>query len=483
MGTGRAMGVLSAVLLVLAFASTAAAQAGMNDPTPQVEPPAAPTPAPTPSTEPASDEASEVEEKPTQREDTVPDEDEAASSDRIQYRDPLDIDQMPVKLKWDNFVSGFRGITQYSFFDNELRFRLGGRFQVDGTLVNPSDQLERALGDMPNGLDARRFRIFAEGIIHKMYFKIEFDFAADAGFKSFYFEGKDGGLEIWGHLLGKFRYGLFQEPFSLEQNMSAWDTSFVEISMPITAIAPGSNIGAMVYDASKNRRFTWAAGIFSWGRQTSDNASGSLFSLTGRFGYQPLSFNSHKSVFHVGFSVSTRTPTSNSVRFEARPDARFVRPFADTGDVPTTRNNLIGVEAAWRGGSSWAQGEWIRANLDSGTDKKDFGGVAIQVGYFLTGYTRPWDRLFGVWGRVRPEENYHWGNPFKKSSGGIWEVAGRLSTIDLTDGDVHGGSVRDLTFGVNWYPNSTSKFQFNWIFSRVKDLGSANIWVCKHCKT
>ena len=127
--TGRAMGVLSAILLVLAFATTAAAQAGMNDPPTQVEPPAAPTPAPTPTTEPASDDAPEAEEKPTKREDTVPEEDEAASSDRIQYRDPLDIDQEPVKLKWDNFVSGFRGITQYSFFDNKLRFRLGGRFR------------------------------------------------------------------------------------------------------------------------------------------------------------------------------------------------------------------------------------------------------------------------------------------------------------------------------------------------------------------
>ena len=477
---GRAMGVLSAVLLVLAFATTAAAQAGMNDPPTKVEPPAAPAPTPTATTEPAPDDAPEAEEEPTKREDTVPEEDEAASSDRIQYRDPLDIDQVSMKLKWSNFISGIRGITHYSFFDNDLRFRLGARFQVDGTLVAPSDKLEAALGPMSDGLDARRFRIFAEGIFKQMYFRVEFDFAADAGFKSAYLEGRKGGIEIWGKLIGKFRYGLFQEPFSLEENMSAWDTSFIEISMPINTIAPGANLGAMVYDASRNRRFTWAFGLFSWGQEQADNASVSLFSLTGRVGFQPIKYNNKKTKIHVGMSFSSRSPTSNKVRYETRPEARFVRPFADTGDVESNRNTLLGLEAAWRNGSRWAQAEWIRAETETTDRKAHFGGYSLQAGYFLTGYRRPWDSLSGVWGRVLPPQNYRGGNPFKKKNGGLWEVAARYSYVDLDDGNVQGGVVRDVTAGVNWYPNATSKIQFNWIYSNVEDLGHANIWVVRY---
>ncbi len=493
-GPGRAMGVLSAVLLVLAFASTAAAQAGLDDPPPSADPPAAPTPAPTPSPDPPSEgppetvteapttdsTASQTDEGPTKRVDTVPDEGEAASSDRIQYRDPLDIDEVPVKLKWDNFVTGLRGITQYSFFDNQLRFRLGGRFQVDGTLIAPSDQLEEALGPLPDGLDIRRFRIFAEGIVKRMYFRVEFDFGADAGFKSAYLEGKDGGLAIWDHLIGKFRYGFFQEPFSLEQNMSPFDASFVEVSMPINTIAPGNNIGAMVYDASKNRIFTWAFGVFSWGQQTDDNASGSKFSLSGRFGFQPVRYNNHNTTAHVGFSVSTRSPTSDNINYSARPEARFVRPFADTGDIESNKANLLGIEAAWRRGNSWAQGEWIRSDVESTIENVHFDGFYFQAGHFLTGYTRPWDSLFAAWGRVRPEQNYHGGNPFKKAKGGLWEVVARYSTVDLTDGGIQGGQVRDVTAGVNWYPNSTSKIQINWIYSNVEDLGKANIWVIRY---
>jgi len=423
----------------------------------------------------------QVAEDESERADVVPDEDEAASSDRIQFRaDPLDFVEEPFGSKWDRFVSGLTGITRYSFWDGQLRFRLGLRFQVDGTAVSPSDRLEQDLGPMSSDVAARRFRIFAEGILKKMYFRTEFDFGTDAGFKSAYLEGREGGLEIWGHLLGKFRYGLFQEPFSLENNMSSFDTSFIEYSMPLSAIAPGANLGAMVYDASENRTFTWAVGAFSWGQKTADNASTSSLSLTGRFGYQPVRRNDDGEVLHLGLSVSTRSPTSDNVRYQARPEARSVRPFADTGTVGTNNLSMYGLELAWKRGSSWLHAEWIRSDVDTVEGTRGFGGVVLQAGRFLTGLSRPWDNLHGVWGRVRPDSRYTGGNPFKASNGGEWEVAARYSSVDLTDGHVDGGLVRDYTVGVNWYPADTWKLQFNWVHSRVENSGYANIWILRY---
>jgi phosphate-selective porin OprO/OprP len=470
-----------ALMLALALAPGAGAQFVPVTTPADVEPTPAPTPVPTPVAEPEAADASPPPDEPGTRVEAVPEADEDASSDRIRYRDPLDIDYEPVKDKWERFEQSLLGITRYSFFDDKLRFRLGFRFQGDGTLVTPSDQLEADFGEMTNRADFRRLRLFAEGIWGTMYFRAEFDVAADAGVKTAYLEGRNGGLEIWGHLLGKFRFGYFQEPFGLEKNVSSFDTTFAEVSLPIESIGPGNNLGAMVYDASANRRFTWAVGASSWGRETEDNASGSLLSLSGRFGYQPVRYNDGRRMLHLGLSISSRSPTGDTERFEARPEARFVSPFADTGDIPTYTNNLLGLEAAWKGGSSWAQAEWIQSRLDSPeTDDPHFGGIALQAGTFLTGQSRPWDDLFGVWGRVRPEQAYRGGNPFKAANGGVWELAARYSMVDLTDGTVEGGEVRDVTAGVNWYPNSTSKLQFNWVHSRVEDSGHANIWVLRY---
>lgn len=44
-----------------------------------------------------------------------------------------------------------------------------------------------------------------------------------------------------------------------------------------------------------------------------------------------------------------------------------------------------------------------------------------------------------------------------------WEVAARLSHIDLNSQDVKGGRLTDFTFGLNWYLNNYSKMQFNYV--------------------
>jgi len=478
-------GVLSAVFLLLVFAPSAGAQVDPTQPASQAEPTPTPTPVPsplaTPAAVPAADDQPEPERKPEDRVETVPEAGEDASSDRIRYRDPLEIDYEPVNEKWDRFKQSLLGITRYSFFDDKLRFRLGFRFQADGTLVTPSDQLEAGFGEMPDTANFRRLRLFGEGILGTMYFRAEAEVATDTGFKSAYLEGREGGLEIWDVLLGKFRYGYFDEPFSLEQSVSTFDTTFVEVSLPTHAMAPGTNVGAMVYDASKNRRFTWAVGTFSWGRETEDNASTSSLSLTGRLGFRPVRFNDGHTMLHLGASLSLRNPAGDEVRYRARPEARFVPVFADTGDIPATGDTLTGVEGAWKSGSWWAQGEWIQSRLKSTeTGNPRLYGFALQAGTFLTGQSRPWDDLFGVWGRVLPEKNYRGGNPFKTANGGAWELAARYSTVDLTDGTVAGGVVRDLTAGINWYVSATSKFQFNWVHSRVEDSGYANIWILRY---
>ena len=92
-------------------------------------------------------------------------------------------------------------------------------------------------------------------------------------------------------------------------------------------------------------------------------------------------------------------------------------------------------------------------------------GAYAQVGYFLTGEHRPYDRKAGTIDRIKP---FHGFAPWDNDSAagrGAWEVAARWSYLDLNDTNIRGGTVSDLTARLNWYLNPVWKMQFNDIHS------------------
>ena len=48
-----------------------------------------------------------------------------------------------------------------------------------------------------------------------------------------------------------------------------------------------------------------------------------------------------------------------------------------------------------------------------------------------------------------------------------WEVALRLSQIDLNNQDIVGGRLTDLTAGLNWYLTPYQRMKFNYILAHL----------------
>lgn len=480
-----------------------------GNPTP--EPPTEAAPATKPTSTPTPDAAKEVASEPIEtplpadesapsEENPVPDNNEppddqtaAASDDGVAKKDkeinpgdtaftdyaPFDLDQIepePMRSKWGNFVAAVRGLSRYTLFDGKVKFRLGASLKVDGTTGSGTEAYEDAYGPIDTDLDFRLGVVYAVGRIQNFNFSVGFDFGADPGIDSAWIEGAKGGLEVWGKYLGKLRIGFVGEPFSFERQASSYNATFLERSLPVQTIAPGYNAGVLVHDSGRKGRTSWAVGIFSLGSTNEGNASSSLLSLTGRFTYLPVYRDEGQRLFHVGLAGSSRSPSGGDMQYRSRPEARFVDFLADTGSFSAGNTTLLGAEAATVNGPLWAAAEYIHSNVsaDSVGDPSFHGGY-VQVGYFLTGEHRPYKTDSGTFGRVLPKTRYSGGSPFKKVGGGAWEVAGRISYIDLNAGLIQGGKITDISAALSWYTDPTTRIALNFIHTKPGDRGSANI--------
>jgi len=384
--------------------------------------------------------------------------------------------------RWRRLLEATRGLVTWEFLDGRLTMQARIKAQVDGTVVSEGDLVEENFGDLDNGIDVRRFRLYGLGTIDRhLRYTISYELGTDRGLKDAFVEGVDHGLSIWGYEIGKFRLGTFKEPFSLERQSGGYETAFLERSLPVWTFAPGRNIGFMLHDTAREGRISWAAGFFSFGSRNEDNASASTLSITGRITALPIYRDDGRTLLHVGASFSSREPRSNEVHYRARPEARYISYFIDTGVIEASKSRLYGLEGAWVQGPLWVQTEGILASVESKNQGNlGFWGTCLQAGYFLTGEVRPYNQSNGTFGRPEPGSDYEGGRPFKKESGGALEVTARYSYLDLDDNDVRGGRLRDLTVGLNWYLSPTSRVAFNYVHSTIEGGGTAKILLVRY---
>ena len=411
----------------------------------------------------------------------APEEDDGAQASELP-----DYAKGSAKEKWHRFADSVRGLVTWDLFDERVTVRAYARVQVDGTVANGDDALESVFGELGNSFSLRRFTLSADGTIdHHLRYVFGYDFGEDRSLWNAYVEGIDSGLRIFGYNLGDFRVGFFQEPFSLERVTSSYYGGFLERSLPVQTFAPGNNLGYMVHNTALKERLSWAAGFFSFGSNNEQNASNSSLSVTFRVTGLPMWRDEGRNFIHVGMAFSTRTPQSSSTQYRSRPEARSIPYFADTGDIDSSNIQLFGLEAAMVKGPLWLQTELIRSAVSSSEyGNLAFWGAYFQAGFFLTGEVRPYNREEGLFERIVPGVKYQGGIPFKKGHGGAFEVTARLSNIDLEDQGIDGGNVLDLSLGLNWYANDTSRVMLNYIRSRTEHktggAGKANIFLLRY---
>jgi phosphate-selective porin OprO/OprP len=264
-----------------------------------------------------------------------------------------------------------------------------------------------------------------------------------------------------------------REPYSLENSTAGGNLTFLSRSLPTLALAPGRNIGIATASTAFDKRMTWSAGWF-WNTGSFDNFGGAKDALNNSIGTDVVArvtglaryADAGRDLIHLGLSLSHQR-YSDQVRTRAVPETILTTDdLVDTGKVKLDSALQINPEFAMVSGPWSFQAEYFHTALKaSGAGNSRLRGIYAFGSYLLTGESRSYDRDAGVFDGVRPKRKFAWGG----EGWGAWEVALRLSSVDLTDGAVSGGRQTDVTAGLNWYINDDARVMLNYVHGRVSD--------------
>ena len=361
---------------------------------------------------------------------------------------------------------------EFRSYDGDFRLVLGARVEHDYTGYSTDDALEDVFGPIDGGSQFRRARLIAAARLYEnLNFFSQYDFATGrARFASVFVEMSDVPA------LHNVRIGQFEEPLGLERLTSHRYLTFMERALT-NAITPVRSTGVMLRDKTPDELGTWWIGYFRDANSVGFSQGDGGDAVTGRVTRLLAYSDEGRRLMHVGGAFSYRKPLDNTIRFRNRPESDLLsQRFVDTGDLDANDVTLLAAELAIVNGPLSLQGEYIynRTGVVSG-ERLDFSAAYFNVSLLLTGEHRTYSRSSATFRRVEPHRNFSWSNGCIEGWG-AWEVAARLSYVDLSDGSVDGGRETNGTLGVNWYWNPNVRTMFNFVYADRHDIGAARIF-------
>lgn len=326
--------------------------------------------------------------------------------------------------------------------ENDTSLELGGRLMID-LAVYAEDRV-----DLGNGTELRQARLAVEGRLDAAWeYELGVDFAdGDA-------DVKDAYIAYRGFERARVQAGQFKEPFGLEALTSSGAITFMERALA-SELAPGRHIGVGV--STHGERWSASGGLFGGAfDDDTDDEGDEAWGLALRVTAAP--WRKKRRALHFGAAISTRSPDDErEVEFASGPESNLTDvSYLDTDDIDDVeRIDRYGLEAALVQGPFSVQAEYLRASVDrrGGLAELEFDGSYIYLSWVITGESRRYRYRSGNFGGIEPD-----------SDRGAWEIALRLSELDLNDEDLSGGAARQVTLGLNWYVNPGLRFMFNYL--------------------
>ncbi|QDT95985.1 OprO/OprP family phosphate-selective porin [Gimesia aquarii] len=360
---------------------------------------------------------------------------------------------------------------------------LSGFLQFDSAAFNESAATRAAFGVINDKTAVRRARLALIGDLRtNVGYKLDVDFAAanHPSARDVFIDFKERPFA------DRLVLGNTKVPFQLEALTSSKDFTFVERA-PFFTFTPFRQVGIWADGTFVDEQGTWSLAGFRVGQgglvlNHAEDGQGVALRTT----ILPWYEDNGRYLLHTGFNYSYLQPFNKSVRYDAKLsffsnqepgiNSPGVPILVDTGTIPAQGVNLFNYELAGTLGSLNYQSEMTYALVDQigGPPLMFYGGYS-QIGWFLTGETRPYNRKTGVFDTLEPNEGFFDGG------WGAWEVAVRGTYLNLNDKNIQGGRLNSIEFAVNWFLSKSISLKFNCVRGYIENsttAGNVDLNIC-----
>jgi len=323
---------------------------------------------------------------------------------------------------------------------------LGGRWGGDVFVDAPLN------GEPPDAsVTLRRARLnYSRGFLNNWQLKFSADYSKDSGL-----EVNDSYFLYKGWKTVLLTMGVEDPPFSLESVSTATSLTFMERALPVQSLSERKAGGITVLKRTTKSILNADLVFFAPKR---DDLQDVGQALVLHYVHSPISFRNRDNI-HLGGSLSYRINSNpDNTQFRSHPEIAVTDDyFVDTGTI-SGANKVIrtSLEASRVSGRFSWQSELLSTKVErKGLPGIRLWGAYVYVSWFLTNDTRNYLEGYGQFGALTPS------SPMFKGGRGAFELAFRVSYVDLTDKDVIGGKESNMSLGFNWYLNYNLRLMAN----------------------
>ena len=255
-------------------------------------------------------------------------------------------------------------------------------------------------------------------------------------------------------LSGYVFIGRTKEGFSLNKVMNGYAGWTMERQMALDVI-PILGDGIKLMGFLPKQKIFWNIGAFADWLSEPQSFSTYNWQFAIRAGCLPIYSEDKSTILHLGLSYRYGKIDGGAIRVRSRPEANPAPYFIDTETFPSDHSNHFGGEVYFSSGPFMIGSEYYLHQFSSpSTDNPLFEGGEIVAMYVLTGESRPYSTVSGIYAFVPVDKPVFDGGP------GAWEVVLRYSILNLNSGTLTGGKFWRITPMINWYLSANVRLEF-----------------------